>query len=111
MEKDYLKEIARNTSIRPPFQVILSGIGSRLDCHFSPPLDFRVGCRYEIALVSLETYYSLPNIEATNNKLKVFFSKKWEQIVIPIGCYELEDISKEIQRKIVEKTLKRMLLN
>ena len=31
----------------------------------------------------------------------MFFNEKWEQILIPIGCYELEDISKE--RQIVEK--------
>ena len=76
MEEDYLKEIARNTSIRPSFQIILSGIGSRLDFYFSPPLDFQVRCKYEIPLVSLETYYSFPNIEETNNKLKVFFNEK-----------------------------------
>ena len=103
MEKDYLKEIAENTSLRPSFQVVLTGTGSRLDTKFSPPLDFRAGCKYEIALVSLETYYSFPNIEKSNNSLKVFINNKWVQIVIPTGCYELKDINEEIQRQIVEK--------
>ena len=103
MEKDYLKEIANNTSLRPSFRVVLTGIGSRLDTKFIPPLDFRVGCKYEIALVSLETYFSFPNIQASNNKLKVYINQKWEEIIIPIGCYELEDINLEIQRQIVDK--------
>ena len=101
MEKDYLKEIAENTSLKPSFQVVLTGIGSRLDATFIPPLE--AGCKYEIALVSLETYYSFPNIDEFNNKLKVFINNKWEQIIIPIGCYELDDISNDIQRQIVEK--------
>ena len=73
-----------------------SGVGSRLETKFSPPLCFDPGYKYELALVSLESYYSFPNITERNNCLKVFFIGKWHEIHIPVGCYELED------RQIVE---------
>ena len=101
MEKDYLKKIAENTSLRPTFQVVLTGIGSRLQTTFIPALT--AGCKYEIALVSLESYYSFPNIQNSNNRLKVLIKNKWENIIIPVGCYELRDINDEVQRQIIEK--------
>jgi len=104
MEKELLEKIAENTSLRPTFQIVLTGVGSRLETTFIPPLDFHVGCKYEIALASLETYYSFPNIDASNNSLKVLIDTgKWVEIVIPIGSYELSDINQECQRQIVEK--------
>ena len=34
-----------------------------------------------------------------NNIIKVYI-KKWLDFHIPVGCYELEDIDKELQRQI-----------
>ena len=102
MMEDYLKKIAENTSLRSSFYIVLSGKNSRIETSFSPPLSFESTCQYEIALVSLETYYSFPNIDTYNNKLKVFLKGKWENITIPTGCYELKAINAEVQRQIVE---------
>ena len=108
MEKDLLEKIVNNTSLRPTFQIVLTGVGSRLETAFSPPLDFHAGCKYEIALASLETYYSFPNIDATNNKFKVLLDgKNWLDIEIPIGSYELSDINQETQRQIIAKNGKK----
>ena len=96
----YLKKIADNTSLRPSFQVVLSGTGSRLETRFCPPLDFHAGCNYEIALCSIETYYSFPNIDDSNNAIKVSINKKYEEIVIPVGCYEIKAINVALQREI-----------
>ena len=102
MEKE-LQIIAKNTSQKPSFQVVLTGVGSKLETQFSPPLSFDPGYRYELALVSIESYYSFPNISSNNNRLKVFFDGTWYQIIIPVGCYELEDIGIELERQIIEK--------
>ena len=102
MEKEVLATIAKNTSQKPSFQVVLTGVGSRLETQFTPPLSFDPGFNYELALVSLESYYSFPNITSENNKMKVFFNGKWLEIVIPVGCYELTDINVEMQRQITE---------
>lgn len=103
MEKDLLQEIAHNTSLRPTFQIVLTGVGSKLETKFIPALDFHVGCKYEIALASLETYYSFPNIDNSNNRIKILLNGKWEEFLIPVGCYQLADINKEIQRQVVER--------
>ena len=102
MEKE-LQVIAKNTSQKPSFQVVLTGVGSKLETQFSPPLSFDPGYRYELALVSIESYYSFPNISSSNNRLKVFFDGTWYQMIIPVGCYELEDIGIELERQIIEK--------
>ena len=102
MEKELLEKIVKNTSLRPTFQIVLTGVGSKLETTFSPPLDLHAGCKYEIALASLETYYSFPNIDASNNKFKVLIKgNKWLDIEIPIGSYELSDINQETQRQII----------
>ena len=105
MEEEYLKQIVQNTStvLKPSFQIVLTGNGSRLSSTFSPPLDLHVGCKYEVALTSLETYYAIPNIDKTNNEVKVLIKKKLEEILIPVGCYELTGINKELERQIVSK--------
>ena len=100
-KEEYLKKISKNTSPKPSFQIVLTGVGSRLNTSFSPPLNFEKGCKFEIALSSLETYYSFPNIDETNNKLKIKIKSKFYNIVIPIGCYELSGINEEIQRQVV----------
>ena len=51
----------------------------------------------------LETYYSFPNIDEDNNRVKVYLNKKWLDFLIPEGCYELEAIDKELQRRIIQK--------
>ena len=105
MEKteEYLRTIAKHSPTKPSFYVIQSGNATRLETNFVPSLNFPAECNYEIALVSLETYYSFPNIDDENNKLK--FSKDdgktWILISIATGCYELDAINKELQRLII----------
>ena len=56
---------------------IVTGNTSRLQTVFNPPLVFAGGssCHYEMALIKLETYYSFPNIKATNNCMKISIDK------------------------------------
>ena len=51
-----------------------------------------------MALVNLETYYSFPNIDKTNNifKYSIDKGKKWIEIEIPEGSYELNQINNEL---------------
>ena len=64
----------------------------------------------------LETYYSFPNIDASNNHLKVSLDdgKTWMDIHIPIGCYEIKAINNErfIMKKIgYKEDEKRIILS
>ena len=105
MEKteEYLKSIAEHSAPKPSFHVIQSGSASRLETNFVPSINFATECNYEIALISLETYYSFPNIDGENNKLKFSHDdgKTWADISIHTGCYELEAINTELQRLII----------
>ena len=50
---------------------------------------------YEIALVNLDTYYSFPNIDDTNNVFVYSHDQgvTWTKIKIPTGSYEIDDLN------------------
>ena len=100
----YLKTIADKTESRPSFNVIISNSTSLIRTTFSPPLIFPKDCHYEMAVCSLETYYSFPNIDESNDSLLVSFDKgtSWKLIKIPTGCYEIRAINKEVKRLVVK---------
>ena len=58
---------------------------------------------YEIALRSLETYYSFPNVDKKNNKIRVSLDNgtSWNDLTFAVGCYEHKDINAELQRQLV----------
>ena len=70
MEVYLLKQIVKNTAHKTSFQIIVSGNESSFNTILNPMLQLDRDKEYEIALVNLETYYSFPNIDETNN---VFF--------------------------------------
>lgn len=87
------------------FYIIQSGIDARVETTFVPSLELGGGSSgYEIALHSLETYYSFPNIDKSNNNIKVSLDEgeSWNELTFAVGCYEHEDINKELQRMVVE---------
>ena len=57
---------------------------------------------YEIALINLETYYSFPNIDRSNNCFSYLpgANAPWVDIIIPEGSYHVEDINDFIQREM-----------
>ena len=83
--------------------IVSSGRGSRLHTDFNPPLEFNssdVG--YEMCLIRLETYFSFPNVDKTNNSIRISISDKWYDIKIPTGCYDIDSINNVIQRELIE---------
>ena len=103
--EEQLRKLVEYAEPKPKLYICASGNTSRLKTPFTPPLEFPTSHRYEMALVSLETYYSFPNIDASNNHVKISFDegKSWSDIHIPVGCYEIEAINNEIQRFIMQK--------
>jgi len=51
------------------------------------------GKQYEMALLNLETYYSFPNIDSTNNSFKYSpdNGKNWFTITIPKGSFSADE--------------------
>ena len=105
MEVELLEQIVKNTTNKTSFQIILSNDKSNFNTRFNPKLELDREKVYEIALVNLETYYSFPNIDETNN---VFVyspdnGNSWVKIKIPEGSYEIDDINNTIQHEMEKR--------
>jgi len=50
---------------------------------------------YELSLIDFETYYTIPNINSSNNKF--YYDKSDKKVVIPEVSYELRDIEKYLK--------------
>ena len=68
---------------------------------FVPSLELKGS--YETTLHSLEKYYSFPNIDETNNKIRVSLNSgtSWGNLAFAVNCYEHKDINAELQRMVV----------
>ena len=105
MEVELLERIANNTDHKTSFQIILSSDKTNFNTRFNPKLELDEKKKYEIALVNLETYYSFPNIDETNN-IFVYSpdnGNSWEKIKIPEGSYEIDDINNTIQHEMKKR--------
>ena len=105
MEVELLEQIVKNTTHKTSFQIILSNDKSNFNTRFNPKLELDREKVYEIALVNLETSYSFPNIDETNN---VFVyspdnGNSWVKIKIPEGSYEIDDINDTIQHEMEKR--------
>jgi hypothetical protein len=82
---------------------ILSGNTSDFTtCHDSVTLDLNK--KYEAALLSLDTYNSIPNITENKNNIFTYSTddgKTWKTIALNTGAYELPAINNEIKRQII----------
>ncbi len=70
--------------VKDSFSLILNSNHTNFITNYSPPIELKKDKIYEMALVNLETYYSFPNIDKTNNIYKYSIDKgtKWFEIEI-----------------------------
>jgi hypothetical protein len=85
--QELLKQIVMNTKPKESMQIILSRNTTKFSTNFSTPLRLNPESKYEVALVNLETWYSFPNIDSTNNVLRYpdDAGVTWHEIRIPVG--------------------------
>ena len=69
--QNLLKQIVNNTDPKRLFSIVVSDNKTRFKTWFKPPIHLDKKKNYKIALINLETYYSFPNIDRSNNE------KKW----------------------------------
>jgi len=62
-----LEDIRDLLAPKENFSIVVTSSGTDWTTHFSPPLYLNPKRRYELALVNLETYNSIPNITEANN--------------------------------------------
>ena len=100
--QNLLKQIVDKTEPKRSFSIVVSDNKTRFKTWFKPPIQLDKKKDYEIALINLETYYSLPNIDRSNNCFSYSpgANTSWFDIIIPEGSYHVEDINEFIQREM-----------
>ena len=99
-----MEKVERNTDPKSSFYILVSEKSAKIRTRYNPLIELDANKKYEMALVNLESYYSFPNIDATNNNFRYSpdDGDTWVDIDIPEGCYELADINAYIQRTMKE---------
>ena len=95
--KNLLKQIVSNTEPKKSLSIVVSDNKTRFKTWFKQPIELDKKKDYEIALINLETYYSFPNIDRSNN---CFSYSPWFDIIIPEGSYHVKDINEFIHRQM-----------
>ena len=100
--ENLLKQIVNNPEPKRSFSIVVSDNQTRFKSWFKPPIQLDKKKDYEIALINLETYYSFPNIDSSNNCFTYSrnLNPLWFDIIIPEGSYHVEDIIEFIQREM-----------
>lgn len=90
------------------YTVSVAGNSSTLKSTLFPALRLRKDKEWEVALLDLTTYNSIPNVlEGVNNKIHYYKTKgkdnKYsdiQEIQLPTGSYEVDDINDVIQNEL-----------
>src|SRR6188768_619160 len=95
-----MEKVERNTSSKSSFYILLSKKSAKIRTKFNPLIELDAGKKYEMSLLNLETYFSFPNIDATNNHFRYSpdVGATWVNVNIPEGCYEITDVNDYLQR-------------
>src|ERR1043165_1824673 len=100
-----MEKVERNTDPKSSFYILVSEKSSKIRTRYNPLIELDRNKKYEIALVNLESYFSFPNIDSSNNNFRYTpaDTAPWFEINIPEGCYEIADINDYLQRIMKEK--------
>jgi len=79
----------------------LTGNKTSLSADYFPSIN--TNKKSEIALLRLQTYNTFPNINETNNRMRIIVEDEKRNVNIEInsGCYEIEDIKNIILKKLI----------
>ena len=100
-----LNKLVEYAAPGPQNLIVMSGGGSKLHTRFNPPLEYNTSSvGYEMSLLRLETYFSFPNIDSTNNTIRISIGRKKYDVQIPTGCYDIDSINNVVQRLLMELT-------
>ena len=103
--ENILKQIVNNTEPKRSFSIVVSDNKTRFKTWFKPPIKLDKKRDYERTLINLQTYYSFPNIDKSNNCLSYSpgANTQWCDVIIPEDSDHFEDINEFIQREMRKK--------
>ena len=84
---------------------IMTGTKSDFITKYSPTIHLDPHKKYEVALLSVDLFNSIPNITPKNNvfRYSVDDGHSWKTIRLATGAYELAAINLELQRLLTER--------
>lgn len=85
------------------FTFSLTGNSSVLTADISPPINLDGG-EYVLGLLDFETYHTIPNVDVHNNKF-YYGPIGTPPIEIPVGAYELDEISDYLRLTLFQKNI------
>ena len=97
--ENLLKQIVINTEPKRSFSIVVSDNKTIFKTWSKPLIQLDKKKDYEIALINLQTYYSFPHIDKSNNCFSYSrcANTQWFDIIIPEGSYHVEGINEFIQ--------------
>ena len=100
--ENLLKQIVNNTEPKRSISIVVSDNKTRFKTWFKPPIQLDKKKVYEIALINLETYYSVRNIDRSNNCFTYTrgANAPWFDIIIPEDSDHVEDTNEFIHRQM-----------
>ena len=89
--ENLLKQIVNNIEPKRSFSIVVSKNNTRFKSWLKAPIQLDKKKDYEIALINLETYYSFPNIDRSNNCFTYSpnLNPLWFDIIIPEVSYNV----------------------
>lgn len=86
--RDLQREIRDLLLPKENLSLVLSSTTTDWSTNFSPPLHLNPKKNYELALVNLETYYTIPNIDPTNNTFVYSFDSgtTWKTVTLRLAA-------------------------
>lgn len=90
-------DVLQNIGNKWESDIILNTSDNKITVYFDEPLQIHENA--QIALKTLSTYYSIPNIDKRNNnfRYKKLSDSSWVDINLEEGSYEIADIGENIQ--------------
>ena len=86
---------------------VISDSKSRMYTRYDPPMEFLASdAGFEMALTRLETFFSFPNINSSNNCIRISIDsgKNWLNLKITVGSYNIDGINEALQRLLPDKS-------
>lgn len=82
--------------------IVLSSNKSDFKYSFYPPIKLKRDTTNEIALLNIDMYHSVPNIDESKNKFIYEYNGESFEIIFPTGAYEIQAINEYIQERLVK---------
>jgi hypothetical protein len=105
MDQTLRQILEKITEAKESYSITLSNNTTDFHTAFNPTLSLSESKEYEVALIGLETYNSIPNVQEDTLVYSSDDGGSYSELVIPTGSYEIEALNDYINRQLSYKDL------